>query len=146
MNAIGENDEMVSAAVCGASDMVLCAHPHCNEIFERFRAKKYHTKACKDDHSALMRELGKQILKQGKIKAALLERSPRLQRVAKYLSDGLPHTTRDIIRACDVCAVSTIIVELRVPKNGFVIICKQKKDSIFEYTMTAGQSQLLRLV
>ena len=146
MNGIGENDEAVAAAVCGASDMILCAHPHCNEVLERFRAKKYHSKDCKDNHSALMRELGKQVLNRGKIKAAKLENSPRLQRVAKYLSDGKPHTTRDIQIACDVCCVGTIVSELRDEQNGFDITCTQVAKGRFEYTMIGGETQLLRLV
>ena len=79
------------------------------------------------------------------IKAALLERSERLQKVAIFLSDGKPHSTRDIIKKCDVCAVSTIIDELREPKNGFDIICKQVRKGIWEYTMTGGFENLNRI-
>ena len=145
MDTTSENDERVTAAVCGATDVILCAHPHCNEVFERFRTKKYHSKDCKDDHSALMRELGKKVLKRGKLHAALLENSPRLQRVAKLLSDGKPRSTRDIIRGADVCAVSTIVDELRAAINGFDIQCNQVAHNCWEYKMIGGQTQLLRL-
>ena len=64
---------------------------------------------------------------------ALLEKSPRLQRVLKFLSDGLPHTTREIIIGADVCAVSTVIHELRL--NGKKIECKAKSKGVYEYTM-----------
>ncbi|MCK5610627.1 hypothetical protein KAR91_52630 [Candidatus Pacearchaeota archaeon] len=92
-----------------------------------------------------MREAGKQVLKRGKLHAARLENSPRLQRVAKFLSDGKPHSTREIIRECDVCAVNVIVGELRVPKNGFDIDCT-REGGIWSYKMVGGQSQLLRLL
>lgn len=55
--------------------------------------------------------------------AATLSNSPRLQRVADLLSDGLEHTTLEIINAARVCAVNSIIAELRV--NGFRIVCRR---------------------
>jgi hypothetical protein len=51
--------------------------------------------------------------------AAKLKNSPRLQRVDKFLSDLRPHTTRDIIRGADVCAVNSCVAELRA--NGRTI-------------------------
>lgn len=48
--------------------------------------------------------------------AANLKKSARLQRVDEFLSDRRPHTTRDIIRGADVCAVNSCIAELRA--NG----------------------------
>ncbi len=39
--------------------------------------------------------------------------SPRLQRVLHLLSDGRPHTTRDIVRKARVMAVNACISELR---------------------------------
>lgn len=57
----------------------------------------------------------------GKIHAARLEASPRLQRVLAFLrirgSQGA--TTREIIEHADVCAVNSIIEELR--ENGLRI-------------------------
>lgn len=58
------------------------------------------------------------------MKYAKLENSERLQRVNNLLSDGKPHTTRDIIRKAHVCAVNSIIGELRL--NGIEIQCQQK--------------------
>ena len=54
--------------------------------------------------------------------AAKLERSPRLSRVYRLLSDGAEHSTRDIRDRADVCAVSSIISELR--DNGADIRCR----------------------
>ena len=48
--------------------------------------------------------------------AASLHRSARLQRVDAFLADGAEHSTREIIIACDVCAVNSVIAELR--ENG----------------------------
>jgi hypothetical protein len=60
----------------------------------------------------------------GRIKAAKLETSPRLQRVLKLLDENDHRwlTTRMIMRRCSVCAVNTVIAELR--ENGAVIDCK----------------------
>lgn len=145
MNDIDQGHKSDSGTVCDTTSMVLCAHPHCNVVFEKFRVKKYHSKACKDNHNALMREAGKKVLARGTIHAALLENSPRLQRVAKYLSDGKAHSTMDIQIDCRVCGVPAIKAELIHPKNGFDIVCKRKGD-IYEYAMVGGVEQLLRLV
>jgi len=56
---------------------------------------------------------------------AILENSPRLQRVFKVLLDGQKHTTRDIIRRAAVCAVNSIVAELR--ENGINVTCERKK-------------------
>lgn len=50
---------------------------------------------------------------------ARIENSPRLQRTLTLLQDGQWHTTRDIVRRADVCAVNSIITELR--RNGYII-------------------------
>lgn len=55
--------------------------------------------------------------------AAHLTRSLRLQRVRNVLIDGMKHTTRDLIRKAKVCAVNSIIAELR--QNGMVIDCQR---------------------
>jgi len=47
-------------------------------------------------------------------------RSKRLQRVRDLLSDGGAYSTRQIVRSCDVCAVNSIISELRA--NGYKIM------------------------
>jgi len=51
--------------------------------------------------------------------AANLETSERLQRVATLLDDGRPHSTMEIIAEARVCAVNSIISELR--RNGVQI-------------------------
>ncbi len=53
--------------------------------------------------------------------AASLARSPRLQRVHALLADQCPHSTLDIIATAGVCAVNSIIAELRA--NGAEINC-----------------------
>lgn len=71
--------------------------------------------------------------------AGNLMTSARLQRVYYALSDGLEHSTRDLIWQADVCAVSTIIEELRA--NGCAIECRQQttdKGRIWLYRMTQG--------
>ena len=145
MDSIDQQEKNSPAPVYDVSDRIWCANPDCNETFEKGNKKKYHSLDCKNSHHKHVREVGKQSLTRGKIHAALLENSPRLQRVAKFLGDGKPHSTRDIIRACDVCAVNAIVDELREPKNGFDIECKQISKGVWEYTMLGGFTQLLRL-
>ena len=60
-------------------------------------------------------------MRTGRIHAAQLSRSPRLQRVLAFLREraAVGATTREIIQKADVCAVNTIIQELR--ENGFTI-------------------------
>ena len=70
------------------------------------------------------------------IRAAALT-SPRLQRVLKLLSDGKPHTTRDIVRKARVMAVNACVSELR--HHGAEIVCTQQvvnDQRRFFYTMT----------
>ncbi len=55
--------------------------------------------------------------------AARLDRSPRLQRVHALLSDGLWHSTLTIIEDARVCAVNSIVAELR--ENGCYIECRR---------------------
>ncbi len=65
--------------------------------------------------------------------AANLTRSDRLQRVFKLLSGGGEFTTLEIIQRAGVCAVNSIISELR--QNGFKIDCQRRNDKWF-YRMT----------
>ena len=58
--------------------------------------------------------------------SAILAKSTRLQRVYKLLKDGKPHTTRDIIRKASVCAVNSVVAELR--SNGVNIACQREGD------------------
>ncbi len=64
---------------------------------------------------------------------ARIESSPRLQRVLALLSDGRPRTTREIVIEGNVCAVNSIIAELRA--NGFDIECRHIKKGLFEYEL-----------
>lgn len=58
--------------------------------------------------------------------AARLSHSDRLQRVRALLADGLPRTTMEIIAQARVCAVNSIIAELR--HNGLAIHCQRVGD------------------
>lgn len=55
--------------------------------------------------------------------AARIDKSPRLKRVLDLLSDGQEHSTLNISLSARVCAVNSIIAELRA--NGFRIDCRQ---------------------
>lgn len=66
------------------------------------------------------------------MKAAKLERSARLRRVDALLSSGREYTTMEIIRKARVCAVNSIIAELRV--NGRDIHCRRDGD-VWYYRM-----------
>lgn len=55
--------------------------------------------------------------------AAKLSKSTRLRRVMRVLRRGGAYTTRDIIRKANVCAVNSIIAELR--QNGYRIGCRR---------------------
>lgn len=55
--------------------------------------------------------------------AAKMESSARLQRVHSLLSDGREHTTLQIALDAKVCAVNSIVAELRA--NGCKISCRQ---------------------
>jgi len=55
--------------------------------------------------------------------AASLDRSPRLQRVHDLLADGGEYSTLEICVQANVCAVNSIVAELRA--NGCAIRCRQ---------------------
>lgn len=61
--------------------------------------------------------------------AATLDTSDRLQRVYKLLSNGGEYTTLDIIQKAGVCAVNSIISELR--QNGYEIDCQRRSNKWF---------------
>jgi hypothetical protein len=61
--------------------------------------------------------------------AASIESSDRLNRVFNLLSHGGEFTTLDIIKSANVCAVNSIIAELR--QNGFDINCQRRGDKWF---------------
>lgn len=64
--------------------------------------------------------------------AASIEKSDRLRRVDALLADGLPHSTMEIIEDAHVCAVNSIIAELRA--NGRDIHCN-RVDRVWFYQM-----------
>ena len=70
--------------------------------------------------------------------AALLGHSPRLDRVDELLSDGREYSTLEIGLIAKVCAVNSIVAELRA--NGREITCRQITDTkggrIWVYRMT----------
>ncbi len=66
---------------------------------------------------------------------AQIQNSPRLQRTHAVLMDGLEHTTLNIITKARVCAVNSIVSELR--DNGFDIKCQRRGDLWF-YRMLDG--------
>ena len=70
--------------------------------------------------------------------AATLSRSERLQRVDKFLSDGLWHSTMEIIHGANVCAVNSIASELRV--NGRHIITRCRKG-VYYYRMVKPEEK-----
>lgn len=57
--------------------------------------------------------------------SASLKRSARLKRVDELLADGKEHTTMEIVTKAQVCAVNSIISELRA--NGRQITCRSEK-------------------
>lgn len=69
------------------------------------------------------------------MKAAKLENSGRLQRVAALLADGHWYSTLDIVIAAGVCAVSACVAELRA--NGVAVQCQREGD-VWYYRRTAG--------
>ena len=48
----------------------------------------------------------------------------RLTRVLRVLRDGRPHTTRELIKQAEVCAVNTCVSEMRA--LGYVIECRSQ--------------------
>ncbi|MEZ5571200.1 MAG: hypothetical protein R3E64_04175 [Halioglobus sp.] len=68
--------------------------------------------------------------------AAQIHKSERLQRVDALLADGNPHSTMEIIEAANVCAVNSIVAELRA--NGRTISC-QRVDDVWFYQMETKQ-------
>jgi hypothetical protein len=65
--------------------------------------------------------------------------TPRLRLVLDFLSDGLPHSTREIVRATGSLAINAVVGELR--HHGAEITCVQQAAPTgtgrwFYYTMT----------
>ena len=73
------------------------------------------------------------------VNAARLERSSRLRRVCELLCDGREYSTLEIVEGARVCAVNSIVSELRA--NGLIIKCRQAVAShgerIWLYRLTS---------
>ncbi len=67
------------------------------------------------------------------------ETSERLQHVLVVLGDGLEHTTYEILHQAQVCAVNSIIHELR--KNGFDIPKAKRRADRYYYKLQKGTEQ-----
>ena len=74
--------------------------------------------------------------------SAKLKTSKRLQRTLAVLRRGKA-TTRQIIRKAHVCAVSSIIAELRA--NGIRIDCRCVEKGIFEYELKKRKPQITQI-
>ena len=61
--------------------------------------------------------------------SANLKTSARLKRVDALLSDCMPRTTMQIIQGANVCAVNSIIAELR--DNGRKINCHRHEGKFY---------------
>ena len=64
---------------------------------------------------------------------AKLDKSDRLQRVYNLLRQEGSQTTMDIIQKAGVCAVSSIISEMRA--QGIIIDCEPIKRGVYKYTL-----------
>jgi hypothetical protein len=142
MKAIDQSKKVDQGSVYGDTDMILCRHPLCDEMFKIKGHKKYHSPECKDDHHRMEREAGKKALEQGTIHARNIETCLSLQKVAILLSDRKEYTTMEIQVKCIVCNVPAN--ELRHPKNGFIVDC-HKRGEYWYYSMTGGFENLLRI-
>lgn len=71
--------------------------------------------------------------------SARIENSDRLRRVLNVLCRG-PHTTLEIMREAQVCAVNSIVAELRA--NGIPVRCECKGRGRFLYSLSEGQLNL----
>lgn len=70
--------------------------------------------------------------------AARLDRSQRLRRVLDALADGYPHSTLDLVHGAGVCAVNSIVAELR--ENGYAIDCQRVGD-VWYYTLQSREAK-----
>lgn len=61
--------------------------------------------------------------------AAKLDKSDRLQRVLKLLKKGGEFSTLDIVTMAHVCAVNSVVAELR--QHGYNINCQRRGDRWF---------------
>lgn len=76
----------------------------------------------------------------GQINAAKIETSRRLQSVMDVLRDGNWHGTREIMRTADVCAVNSIITELRANDIAIVTRCVGRGRYEYQQIIAAQRS------
>ena len=69
--------------------------------------------------------------------SASLKRSARLKRVDDLLADGSEYSTLEIVNKAQVCAVNSIISELRA--NGREINCRREKHVWYYKRINCGQ-------
>lgn len=67
--------------------------------------------------------------------AAKIADSPRLQKVLAFLRRHGPATTLEIVTGCQVCAVNSIIAEIRA--NGYTVNCQAVKGrrGVYRYEL-----------
>jgi hypothetical protein len=75
----------------------------------------------------------------GRIHAATVEGSERLQKVLDLLRQYKERTTLQIIMGAGVCAVNSIIAELR--ENGYLINCRCVARGCFAYSLIGERVQ-----
>lgn len=75
--------------------------------------------------------------------AAKINDSPRLQKVLNYLRYHGARTTMEIALGCKVCAVNSIIAELR--ENGYTVDCQAVKGQrgVYQYRLIEGEQPSL---
>ncbi len=77
--------------------------------------------------------------------AANVDRSVRLNKVLGILASGAWVGTREIVRAADVCAVNSIISEIRA--NGIKVNCRCVGRGRYEYSLPCrAQPEQLALI
>ena len=77
------------------------------------------------------------------MRAASVDRSERLQRVVKFMSDGREHSTLDVVNGAQVVAVNSAMAELR--QQNYVIDCERRGDKWF-YRMRIDKASLAQAV
>uniref|UniRef100_C6E6T2 ArsR family transcriptional regulator n=1 Tax=Geobacter sp. (strain M21) TaxID=443144 RepID=C6E6T2_GEOSM len=78
----------------------------------------------------------------GSIHYARFIKSDRLQRLLLFMLDGKAHTTLEIIKGADICAVNSAVCELR--RNGFACYCiSRSKPASYQLTDPAGARKLM---
>lgn len=119
----------IAAPVYGSKPTFLCDLPSCKVKFIPIKPnQEFCCTVHKDEFHRQAHELGAKMLRSKGMKCAKIDKSPRLQRIVKFLSDNKPHTTMAIQIACRVVSVATCISELK--KNGLNITTTYKNTNI----------------